>query len=125
MPGVEKLLTLLEKASFPRCVVTNSPNDHVTLLKKQSPLLQTIPLWIGRNEYTHPKPHPEPYLTATYHFPHIPKNRIVAFEDSLKGAASALAAGIALILISIEENPHLKLPQMADIPHLTSLDLLF
>lgn len=120
MPGVEEMLWQLENSSCKCCVVTNSPNDHLAILKEHLPKLQTIPLWIGRNEYKNPKPHPDPYLAACHHFSNIPKNRIVAFEDSLKGSQSALAAGIDLIFICREDNPHLEESYMKNVPHFPS-----
>lgn len=120
MPGVQTLLRQLQISSCKYCVVTNSPNDHLEILKEQIPLLQTIPVWIGRNEYVHPKPHPDPYLSALRHFPDIPKKRAVAFEDSLKGAEAALAAGIDLIFISALGPPH-----MLGVPHFSSIEELY
>lgn len=125
MPGVEKMLEILSQSPLERCVVTNSPNDHLEILKKHIPLLATIPLWIGRNEYKNPKPHPDPYLTAAHHFPEIPKHKILAFEDSMKGGLAAIAAGIHLVLICPTENPHRGEAPLAGIPHFQSfLELL-
>jgi HAD superfamily hydrolase (TIGR01509 family) len=120
MPGVEKILAELELSSCKRCVVTNSPNDHLMILKNQIPALQNIPVWIGRNEYNNPKPHPDPYLAACQHFSNISKNRIMAFEDSLKGSQSALAAGIDLIFICPQKAPDKEASYMKDIPHFFS-----
>ena len=64
MPGVDDLLRALEKASIPRCVVTHSPAEIIEIVRKKNPILNTIPHWITREHYTHPKPNPECYLKA-------------------------------------------------------------
>ena len=64
MPGVEALLKALEQAQIPRCVVTHSSDELIAIARRKNPILNSIPVWFTRENYTHPKPHPESYLMA-------------------------------------------------------------
>lgn len=99
MPGVEKLLLELEKANIKRCVVTHSPSDQIALIRKQNPILDTIPEWITREHYSQPKPSPECYQKAIAHFKDE-GDRIIGFEDSPRGLKALLGTEAEGILIS-------------------------
>src|ERR1700733_13424255 len=64
MPGVASLLEELERAKIKRCVVTNSPQEQVELIRNALAPLRSIPHWITREQYQKPKPDPECYLKA-------------------------------------------------------------
>jgi len=66
MPGVDALLGALEKANIPRVVVTHSPIELIEAVRVHNPILQTIPHFITRHDYTNPKPNSECYLKAIY-----------------------------------------------------------
>src|SRR5581483_5968221 len=78
LEGVETILKALERANKKRCVVTHSPKELVDLLRKQNPILHSIPNWITREDYTHPKPHPDGYLLAIERFAEK-EDRIIGF----------------------------------------------
>ncbi len=84
MPGVASLLSALASKNIRRCVVTHSPQSQIDHIRSRLLPLQTIPHWITRHDYHHPKPHPECYLKAIelYSRPH---DRIIGFEDSIRG----------------------------------------
>jgi len=84
MPGVEILLKKLASRKIKRCVVTHSPKDQVDRIKSQFQILNTIPLWITREDYQNPKPAPDGYLKAIELLAD-PEDRIIGFEDSLRG----------------------------------------
>ena len=84
MPGVEKLLIALEKRGTRRCVATHSSLQQVLLIRSQLPILDSIPHWITREDYHEPKPNPECYLKAISLYGKS-KDRIIGFEDSLRG----------------------------------------
>lgn len=108
MPGVEVLLTKLEQRGIRRCVVTNSPRKQIDRIKRFFPVLDTIPLWITREDYNLPKPAPDGYLKAIEVMGQ-PGDQIIGFEDSMKGLQALLAAGVEGILIC----PN-NLPQVAE-----------
>ncbi len=87
MPGVAPLLTHLHSKQIKRCVVTNSTNEQVALVKAKFPILTTIPHWITRECYVKPKPDPEPYLRAIEQL-RTGDEPIIGFEDTLKGLQS-------------------------------------
>jgi beta-phosphoglucomutase len=108
LPGVEEVLIALEKAGKRRCVVTNSPKIQVDLIKEKLPLLKTIPVWLTRENYKEPKPHPECYLTALKLLGQ-PNDRVVGFEDSTRGLKALRDAGVpATFLICPPDHPQMK-----------------
>jgi len=108
MPGVAEVLTALEKAGKRRCVVTNSTRVQVDLVKEKIPLLETIPVWITRENYREPKPHPECYLMAIRQLGK-PGDRVIGFEDSARGFQALKDAGVATaLLIAPQDHPQMK-----------------
>ncbi len=98
MPGAEELIAALHADSIKRCVVTNSPLKQIEIIREALPILQTIPLWLTRERYQHPKPAPDGYLKAIEMIG-SQGDRIIGFEDSLKGLQSLHAAGAHGVLI--------------------------
>lgn len=107
MPGVEELILALQSWGGKCAVVTNSPKDHIEKIKEVFPILREIPLWITREDYSEPKPSPEGYLKAVSLLS-VPGDRIVGFEDTLKGAQALFAAGVDTVLVCPEQAPHVK-----------------
>ncbi|MES2199875.1 MAG: HAD family phosphatase [Chlamydiota bacterium] len=99
MPGVELVLAFLKEKGIRSCVVTNSFFDQITEIRKQIPLLQTLDFWVTREDYPHPKPSPDPYIAAREKYTK-PGDRILGFEDSVRGWQSLEAAGIEGVVIS-------------------------
>lgn len=97
MPGVAPLLTALKEKNILSCVVTHSPKEQIERVKKEHPILNTIPHWITRECYVQPKPHPECYQHAISLYAK-PGDRIVGFEDSPRGMTA---------LIQTEATPYL------------------
>lgn len=107
MPGVGELLKALQEMHIKRCVVTHSPQALVQTVKRQHAILDTIPHWITREHYTHPKPHPEGYLKAIEHNASS-TDKIIAFEDTPRGIEALLKTPAKPILIS--KIPYSPLP---------------
>lgn len=105
MPGAESLLSLLENQALKRAVVTNSPKEHIDIIKQLLPVLQTIPHWVTREQYTLAKPSPEGYLKAIEMLA-SPGDKIIGFEDSFKGLKALLAAGVDAVLVCPEGLSH-------------------
>jgi HAD superfamily hydrolase (TIGR01509 family) len=120
MPGVEELLRALEKSGKKRCVVTNSAKVQIDLIKEQIEVLQTIPYWFTRETYALPKPHPDGYLKALEKLKE-PGDRVIGFEDSVRGLKSLKDAGVSTaLLICPEDHPQLQEP----IPFFPSFEVL-
>lgn len=123
MEGASFLLTLLEEKNIKRAVVTNSPREHIEIIKESLPLLKSIPLWITREDYSHPKPSPEGYLAAIHKLME-PGDRIIGFEDTLKGLKALLSAGVESVLICPSQNEHVKECTALGAKHFESLTQL-
>ncbi len=98
MEGVEVLLAALSEKGIPRAVVTNSPREHIEIIKRVLPVLQTIPVWITREDYARAKPAPDGYLQAIARLGKA-GDRVIGFEDSVRGIQSLKAAGVEAVLI--------------------------
>jgi beta-phosphoglucomutase len=119
MPGVEKLLKALEKANIKRCVVTHSLREQVDYIKEKLPLLNTIPVWITREDYTRAKPDPDGYLRAIERLGE-PGDMIVGFEDSLRGFKALSGTSAKPVLICRDDHPQMR--EMRGITHFNSLE---
>ncbi|MFI5344131.1 MAG: HAD family hydrolase, partial [Chlamydiales bacterium] len=104
MPGVETLLQKLNKAKIERCVVTNSLLEQIQLIRSQHPVLQTISHWITREDYEKPKPNPECYLRAIELYGKK-GDRIIGFEDSIRGLSALQQTPALPILICSSHHP--------------------
>jgi len=79
-------------------MVTGSPRDQIVLMHRQSGLLDFFEVIVTEDEVEHPKPHPEPYLMALDALG-VASGAALAVEDSLRGFASAHAAGLACVVV--------------------------
>ncbi len=107
MEGAEPLLALLDAHKIKCAVVTNSPRAQIEIIKKAIPALEKIPLWVTREEYVHAKPSPEGYLKAISLLAE-PGDKIIGFEDTLKGLKALLAAGVESMFICPIDHEHVE-----------------
>lgn len=107
LPGVADLLLALQEANIKRCVVTHSAQSLIQRIRQQNPILDTIPHWFTREDYTHPKPHPECYQVAIAKLAQ-PQDRIIGFEDSPRGLNALLETKSTPILICPSDSPYLE-----------------
>lgn len=119
MPGVETFLEELSSARAKRCVVTNSTKAQVAAIQTALPVLRTIPLWITREDYDKPKPAPDGYLKALELLAD-PKDRVIGFEDSLKGIDALRSASVEPVLICDANHPQIKHLSFLDLPRFDS-----
>ena len=82
-------------------IVTGSPRDQLQLMLGASGLLGFFEITVTGDDCTHPKPDPEPYLTALKRLG-VGASRCISVEDSPRGLASAKAAGIACMVVPTE-----------------------
>lgn len=106
MPGVEELLKALHKAQIKSCLVTHSPEELVSIIRQQHPIVDTIPYKITRSDYTHPKPNPECYLKAIREYA-SPGDRVIGFEDSPRGLRALMGTNARPVLISEVTYPEI------------------
>jgi len=121
MKGVEVVLNQLEKKNKKRCVVTNSARDVTDMIKVKQACLKSIPNWITRENYLHPKPHPECYLQAISLF--SKKNdKIIGFEDSLRGIQALKNTPALCVLIGPLFDPRADSILTKEIFHFASFE---
>lgn len=121
MAGAQALLEALEKNNLRRCVVTNSLYEQVEVIKAQHPALQSIPVWITREDYQEAKPAPDGYLEAIKRLGK-PGDKVIGFEDSTRGLHALLAAKVTqAVLISPAHHPQMEGQLPKGVCHFTSL----
>lgn len=109
MPGVEGLLSALKVSDISSCVVTNSKKEFVDLIREKNPVLNQIPYWLTRGDYTKAKPHPEGYLMAIERYSK-PGSRVIGFEDTPRGIHSLLQTEAKAVMVS--NTPYPDLPEL-------------
>jgi HAD superfamily hydrolase (TIGR01509 family) len=107
MPGVEKLLMSLQAENKKRCVVTHSPDRLVTPIRKQNPILETIPIWLTREFYTHPKPNSECYQKAIERLA-SEEDAIIGFEDTPRGMRALMGTRATPVIVSAIPYPEIE-----------------
>lgn len=82
-------------------IVTSSRPEHFEIIHRRTGFLKYFQFTITRDEYTHSKPHPEPYLLALERSGLSAKECLV-IEDSERGLIAANKAGLRCIVIPNE-----------------------
>jgi len=96
--GVPEILNELKARRIPIAVATSSRAPHALTHLGTAGLLDMFQAIITRDDVTHAKPHPEPYLLAASHLGVTPAS-CIAIEDSHSGVRAAAAAGMQTIMI--------------------------
>lgn len=97
-PGVIALLDKLDLSGTPYALATSSGPGWVTKHFAAHNFADRFRGIVTREDVTHGKPHPEPYMKASTILGHLPPD-ILAVEDSPTGVASAHAAGLMTLMI--------------------------
>lgn len=121
MPGAATLLEMLEKAKIKRCVVTHSPDELISAVRKKNPVLETIPHWITRENYTHPKPHPECYQIAIAKLA-APDDQVIGFEDTPRGLKALMGTKAQPFLICQANYPEIPSFIESGVKHYPTLE---
>jgi HAD superfamily hydrolase (TIGR01509 family) len=98
--GAEEVLRVL-RGKVRMGVVTSARRQHFEAAHEKSGLIQYMDFVLTREDYTHSKPHPEPYLTAMKCNGLRPEQCIIV-EDSERGLAAATAAGVDCMIVLSE-----------------------
>lgn len=101
--GLPDLLDWADREGIACAVVTNAPRANADLILAALGIRARFGAVVAGDEIEHPKPHPAPYLAAAAAIGGDVA-RSVAFEDSGSGAASAVAAGLAVVGIASERD---------------------
>jgi len=126
LDGVVETLERLHGV-IPMAIVTTSDREHFDRIHSQTELIRFFDFVVAQGDYTHHKPHPEPYLTAALRIGVSP-GRCLAIEDTERGVRSATAAGMSCIAIPNElskagnfENAHTILDSMQELTSLLGI----
>lgn len=122
MPAVEEMLELVKESNLTSCVVTNSTNHQVNIIKDHLPILKQIPLWVTREDYQNPKPSSDGYLKAIELLQ--VEGKKIGFEDSLRGIRSLQGASIDPVLICAPDHPQMEEISEEHFPKFTSFQEL-
>lgn len=120
MPGAPELLHALEKAHIKRAVVTHSLGELIQAIRKQNPILDTIPHWITREHYSQPKPSPECYKFAIETLAK-PNDRVIGFEDTPRGLQALLGTRAEPVLVASIAYPEIPDFVAKGVKHIPSL----
>ena len=104
MPGLGKILKLIDTVSLKRALVTNAPKENVVHLLENLQLTDVFPIVIMAKDAPPGKPDPAPYQLALSRL-RVESQNAIAFEDSPSGITSAVAAGIYTIAITSTHEP--------------------
>jgi HAD superfamily hydrolase (TIGR01509 family) len=98
--GVSDVLATLAE-SFEMAVVTTARREDFELIHRSRSLLGFFQFVLTIEDYSRPKPEPDPYLAALERFGARPDQAVV-IEDSARGLRSALRAGLDCLVVRSE-----------------------
>ena len=96
--GARELIGELRERGIPTAVATSSRQPHAHTHLGAAGLLDLFETIVTRDDVLHPKPHPEPYLTAARRLGIDPLH-CLAVEDSHAGVQAAHAAGMQTVMV--------------------------
>lgn len=97
-PGAREFIAALRERDIPAAVATSSRNPHARHHLTAAGLYDLFETVVTRDDVVHPKPHPEPYLTAARRLGIDPR-ACLALEDSHMGVKAAHAAGMQTVMV--------------------------
>jgi HAD superfamily hydrolase (TIGR01509 family) len=100
MPGVVAALSRIGQV-FPLALATNSNRTDVGYALEHFDLARHFAVVVTRDDYEHPKPEPDAFLTAASRLA-VPPERCVVIEDAHKGIVAAKRAGAKVIAVPNE-----------------------
>lgn len=100
IPNIKIILKELSKR-FKMGIVTTSRREDFNLIHHNRGIVDFMDFTLCVEEYTHAKPHPEPYLKGLEKFNAHPDEALV-IEDSQRGLMSAYEAKIECVIVKNE-----------------------
>jgi len=96
--GAREMLEMLAAQDIPMAVATSSRTVAALGHLGTAGLLERFTTVVTRDDVTHPKPHPEPYLMAAGRL-RVRPEACLAIEDSHTGVRAAHAAGMQTVMV--------------------------
>jgi HAD superfamily hydrolase (TIGR01509 family) len=120
--GAQEFLRDLKARGYPMAVATSSRTPHAFSHLGRAGLLDIFDTIVTRDDVVHPKPHPEPYLTAARRLGVLP-GECLALEDSHTGVRAAHAAGMQTIMVPdlVKPNREIEALCVAVLPSLSDV----
>ncbi|HUH77390.1 MAG TPA: HAD family phosphatase [Devosia sp.] len=107
-PGAVEFITDLRERGIPIAVATSSRQSHAHSHLSHAGLFDLFDTIVTRDDVVHPKPHPEPYLTAARRLG-IDPLACLALEDSHAGVRAAHAAGMQTVMVPDLVDPNAEI----------------
>ena len=95
----EEVLKTAHTAKIAQTCVSNNSKYFIEDVLKRNNIDHVFDHWIGYEDVTHCKPHPEPYLQSAQRL-NLKPSECLAIEDSVVGALSANAAGMKVAVFN-------------------------
>ena len=99
MAGVREMVTWLNERGVPVAVASSAPKANVEQILESTGLISLLKTYLGAEDVTNHKPHPEVFLTAAERMGTAPAETWV-IEDSLHGINAGLAAGMSVLAVA-------------------------
>ncbi len=119
LPGLVDFVERGRKRGMRIALVTNAPEENVEAILPALKLQDFFDMVVLADEVEAVKPDPAPYRAALEKTG-VPAERALAFEDSVSGIASSVAAGIPTVGITSSQDPERLLGAGAFIRQRTS-----
>ncbi len=104
LPGLFDFVQRGRELGMHIALVTNAPEENVEAILRALKLRDAFHVVVLADEVEAVKPHPAPYLAALEKTG-VPAARALAFEDSVSGISSSVAAGIPTVGIASSQDP--------------------
>lgn len=99
VPGAVSAVRSLSEASYPLALISGSGRQEILWALRKLGILEHFRVVLGAEDYPRSKPEPDGYLKALNLLGASPE-RVLVFEDSQAGIASARAAGLWVVAIT-------------------------
>jgi HAD superfamily hydrolase (TIGR01509 family) len=104
LPGLEDFVERGRKREMRIALVTNAPEENVEAILLALKLRRFFDTVVLADEVEAVKPDPAPYIAALEKTG-VPAEEALAFEDSISGISSSVAAGIPTVGIASSQEP--------------------
>ncbi|SME90133.1 HAD family hydrolase [Pseudobacteriovorax antillogorgiicola] len=104
LPGVRETFQSLHSQKIPFGIVSNASREFIGGLLMAHDL--DVPFFLGIEDYTKPKPHPQPYFLGAEKagFTFSDYKNIMVFEDSVHGLKAALGASMIGVGVTTQHS---------------------
>ena len=108
LPGLVDFVERGRERGMQIALVTNAPEENVEAILLALKLRKFFDTIVLADEVEAVKPDPAPYIAALKKTG-VPADRALAFEDSVSGISSSVAAGIPTVVIASSQDPKMLL----------------